>query len=49
VTGDVISFKGIPYAVPPVGDLRWRVPQPAKPWQGACAADKFGPECPYGF
>lgn len=44
-TGDAIGFKGIPYAAPPVGDLRWRVPQPVKPWSGVLAAEKFGPEC----
>jgi Carboxylesterase family len=38
----VISFRGIPYAAPPVGVLRWRVPQPAKLWQGVQSADKFG-------
>jgi para-nitrobenzyl esterase len=44
-TGSVISFRGIPYAAPPVGDLRWRAPQPVKHWQSVRAADKFGPEC----
>jgi para-nitrobenzyl esterase len=41
----VRSFKGIPFAQPPVGDLRWREPQPAKDWTGARNADKFGPTC----
>ena len=36
-------FKAIPYAAPPVGDLRWRDPHPAKPWTGVYKADKFGP------
>jgi para-nitrobenzyl esterase len=38
-------FKGIPYAAPPVGDLRWRAPQPAAKWDGVRAADQFGPTC----
>lgn len=42
---DVISFKGIPYAAPPIGELRWRVPQPVKPWEGVREASKFGPAC----
>jgi para-nitrobenzyl esterase len=41
----VRSFKGIPFAQPPVGDLRWREPQPVKNWTGARSADKFGPTC----
>ena len=41
----VRSFKGIPFAEPPVGDLRWKPPQPVKNWQGARKADKFGPRC----
>jgi para-nitrobenzyl esterase len=36
-------FKGIPFAQPPVGDLRWREPQPVKRWQGVRKADHFGP------
>jgi len=41
----VRSFKGIPFAQPPVGDLRWREPQPVKKWTGVRNADKFGPRC----
>jgi len=36
------SFKGIPFAQPPVGNLRWKEPQPAKNWTGVRKADKFG-------
>ncbi|RXK53812.1 carboxylesterase family protein [Oleiharenicola lentus] len=43
---DLAVYKGIPFAVPPVGDLRWRAPQPAAKWEGVRAADKFGPD-PY--
>lgn len=42
-TSGIRSFKGIPYAQPPVGDLRFREPQPAKPWKGVRKADAFGP------
>lgn len=46
VTSDgVDSFKGIPYAAPPTGTLRWRTPQLAKPWQGVLFAQEFGPAC----
>jgi para-nitrobenzyl esterase len=41
----VREFKGIPFADPPVGPLRWREPQPVKPWTGVRAAAKFGPRC----
>jgi len=40
------EFLGIPYAVPPVGALRWRPPQSAKPWHGIRAAASFAPHCP---
>ena len=40
---DVRYFKGVPFAAPPVGDLRWKEPQPVKNWEGVRKADKFGP------
>jgi para-nitrobenzyl esterase len=45
VSGDVLSFKGISYAEPPVGDLRWREPQLVKPWQGMRKASEYGFDC----
>lgn len=44
--GDVEGYKGIPYAAPPVGDLRWRPPQPVEPWTTPRACTAFGPSCP---
>jgi para-nitrobenzyl esterase len=41
-------FKGIPYAAPPVGDLRWRAPQPVAKWSGVKKAADFGPRCMQG-
>ena len=41
--GTLAVYKAIPYAAPPVGDLRWREPQPAKAWEGVRLCDKFGP------
>lgn len=43
--GDVIAYKGIPFAQAPVGDMRWRAPQPVEPWKGVKTADLFGPDC----
>jgi para-nitrobenzyl esterase len=39
----VSVFKGVPFAKPPVGDLRWKAPQPFPNWNGVRKADKFGP------
>jgi len=41
--GEIAIFKGIPYAAPPVGPLRWKPPQPALPWSGTLRAEKAGP------
>lgn len=38
-------FRGIPYAAPPVRDLRWRPPQPVEPWEGVRPADRFADQC----
>ena len=43
--GKVRAFKGIPYAAPPVGDLRWQPPQPAAKWHGTLATTSFGSHC----
>ena len=44
-TGELLSFKGIPFAAPPVRELRWRPPQAVVPWQGELIADRFSPMC----
>lgn len=41
----VLVFKGVPYAAPPVGELRWRAPQPVVAWQGVRKGDSFGAAC----
>src|SRR5207253_6043853 len=41
----VRAFRGIPFAAPPVGELRWKAPQPVVPWTGVKSADTFGPQC----
>jgi para-nitrobenzyl esterase len=44
--GGVHAFKGIPFAAPPVGDLRWQPPQPPAPWDGIWQCVQYGPACP---
>lgn len=41
----VTAFLGMPYAAPPVRELRWKDPQPALAWKGTYHADRFGPQC----
>ena len=41
--GDVNIFKGIPFAAPPIGDLRWKAPAPVKAWSGVKECKAFGP------
>ncbi len=43
--GKVRTFKGVPYAAPPVGGLRWKAPQPVQPWTGVRQAAGYGPRC----
>ena len=45
VSDGVAAYKGIPFAAPPVGELRWKAPQPAAPWNGIRKADTYGPSC----
>ncbi|MBN8809318.1 MAG: carboxylesterase family protein [Sphingomonas sp.] len=46
VEGPLVVFKGIPYAAPPVGPLRWKAPQPATHWSGVRPATRYGYACP---
>src|SRR5688572_12042174 len=41
----IVAFRGIPFAAPPVGELRWKAPQSPTPWQGVREATAFGPDC----
>ena len=41
----ITVFRGIPFAAPPVGDLRWRAPRPAAVWKGVRRADRFSASC----
>lgn len=45
IADGLIAFKGIPYAAPPVGPLRWRPPQPPKKWGGVRSAVEYGADC----
>jgi len=45
VTDGISIFKGIPFAAPPVGDLRWKAPAPVQTWTGIKKAEAFGPAC----
>ena len=46
VEGDLRAFRGIPYAAPPIGSLRWQPPAPAPAWSGIRDASEFGAVCP---
>src|SRR5580693_2077866 len=46
--GKVRAFLGLPYAAPPIGDLRWKAPQPPAKWSGKRDATQFGPHCVQG-
>ena len=44
-TSGIRVFRGVPFAAPPVGELRWKAPQPVKNWEGVRQAVEFGPSC----
>jgi para-nitrobenzyl esterase len=41
----IVAFKGVPYAAPPIGNLRWRAPRPVERWKGVRSAEKYGHDC----
>lgn len=41
----IAAWYGVPFAAPPLRDLRWKPPQPVQPWQGVLHTDRFAPEC----
>jgi len=45
VESGLTVYRGIPFAAPPVGEQRWRAPQPAAKWEGLRKADNFAPQC----
>lgn len=45
LSSGVKTWLGVPFAAPPLRDLRWKPPQPVQPWQGVLHADRFAPEC----
>jgi para-nitrobenzyl esterase len=45
VQGRLESFKGVPFAAPPVDKLRWRAPQPVQPWSGVRHANAYSADC----
>ncbi|MDT0510000.1 carboxylesterase family protein [Novosphingobium sp. MMS21-SN21R] len=45
LSSGVAAWLGVPFAAPPLRDLRWRAPQPVQPWTGVLHADRFAPEC----
>jgi para-nitrobenzyl esterase len=47
-SGDVRIFRGVPYAAPPVGALRWKAPQPVARWEGVRTANEYGARCMQG-
>jgi para-nitrobenzyl esterase len=48
IDSTVRIFRGVPFAAPPVGNLRWQPPQPIQPWSGVRKADEFGAHCVQG-
>ena len=48
VEGEVVAWRSVPYAAPPVGDLRWRPPQPTVRWNGLREARALSPDCVQG-
>src|SRR5260370_13680907 len=43
---NAVAFLGVPFAAPPIGELRWKPPQPTSKWNGTREASNFGSPCP---